>query len=122
MPSDEDDNLRDFIRLLEEKKELKSFNRAHLVSSEPSMRRTTAELSKYRAMRDSTAEVSESISSSLLHSSSSSSEQASSDPLGIAGTRDSNLGSTRGPLSMTDVEVAPLGAAVTVSRHQGNYI
>lgn len=122
MPSDEDDNLADFVRLLVEKKELKSFNRAHPVSSDPSMRRTIAELSKYLAMRDSIAEVSESISSSLLLSSSSSSEQASADPPGITGTRDSNSGSSSALLSMTDFEEAPLGPAVTVSRHQGTYI
>lgn len=100
MPPTDDDNLRDFISLLEQKKDLKSFSRADSTSRDASMRRTTAALNKYRGMKDSTAALSDSLSSSLLHrSSSSSSRQLSSVPPMIAGTSASTSSSPGKPIS-----------------------
>lgn len=70
---EEDDDLKDFIRLLEAKKDIK-LNRPNAATAEASMRRTTAALSKYRGMREETASLGDSLSSSLMmHRSSSSS-------------------------------------------------
>ncbi|KAF2098300.1 hypothetical protein NA57DRAFT_40756 [Rhizodiscina lignyota] len=82
----DDDNLKDFIKLLEQKKELKSFNRTDERVKEANITRTTAQLSKYQRMRDSNAALSDSLSSSLLlhRSSSSSSRQLSAVPPMIA--------------------------------------
>lgn len=101
MPPTDDDNLRDFISMLEQKKDLKSFSRADSASRDASMRRTATALHKYRGMRDSTAALSDSLSSSLLlhRSSSSSSRQLSSVPPMIAGTSVSTSSSPGKPIS-----------------------
>lgn len=98
MPQTDDENLRDFISLLEQKKELKSFSKA---SRDAHMRRTVAALSKYRGMRESTTALSDSLSSSLLlhRSSSSSSRQLSSVPPMITGTSVSTSSSPGKPVS-----------------------
>lgn len=97
----DDDNISDFLKLLEAKKELKSFNRNDHASKESAMRRTTAQLSKYQRMKDSHAALSDSVSSStMLHrSSSSSSRQLSSVPAMIAGTSVSTASSPGKPIS-----------------------
>ena len=97
----DDDNISDFLKLLEAKKELKSFNRSDNASKESAMRRTTAQLSKYQRLKDSHAALSDSVSSStMLHrSSSSSSRQLSSVPAMIAGTSVSTASSPGKPLS-----------------------
>jgi autophagy-related protein 13 len=100
----DDDNLKDFIRLLEQKKDLKSF-RNDSASRDASMRRTTAALSKYQRMRESntalSTALSDSMSSSLLlhRSSSSSSRQLSSVPPMIHGTSVSTSSSPGKPIS-----------------------
>ncbi|MBE7180084.1 MAG: hypothetical protein INR71_02565, partial [Terriglobus roseus] len=78
----DDDNLKDFLKLLEQKKELKSFNRTDDKAKEATIARTTAALNKYQRMRDSNAALSDSLNSSLLlhRSSSSSSRQLSAVP------------------------------------------
>ncbi|KAL1604420.1 autophagy protein 13 [Nothophoma quercina] len=97
----DDDNISDFLKLLEAKKELKSFNRSDNASKESAMRRTTAQLSKYQRLKDSHAALSDSVSSStMLHrSSSSSSRQLSSVPAMIAGTSVSTASSPGKPIS-----------------------
>lgn len=97
----DDDNISDFLKLLEAKKELKSFNRSDNASKETAMRRTTAQLSKYQRLKDSHAALSDSVSSStMLHrSSSSSSRQLSSVPAMIAGTSVSTASSPGKPIS-----------------------
>ncbi|KAH6633625.1 autophagy-related protein 13 [Boeremia exigua] len=97
----DDDNISDFLKLLEAKKELKSFNRNDNASKESAMRRTTAQLSKYQRLKDSHAALSDSVSSStMLHrSSSSSSRQLSSVPAMIAGTSVSTASSPGKPIS-----------------------
>ena len=97
----DEDNISDFIKLLEQKKELKSFSRTDSASREASMRRTTAALSKYQRMRDSNAVLSDSLSSSLLlhRSSSSSSRQLGSVPPMIGGTSASTSSSPGKPIS-----------------------
>lgn len=97
----DDENISDFLKLLEQKKELKSFNRSDNASRDASMKRTTAQLSKYQRMRDSNAQLSDSLSSSLLlhRSSSSSSRQLSSVPQMIAGTSVSTSSSPGKPIS-----------------------
>ena len=101
IPPTDDDHLRDFISLLEQKKDLKSFSRADSASRDASMRRTTAALHKYRGMRDSTAALSDSLSSSLLlhRSSSSSSRQLSAVPPLVSGTSASTSSSPGKPVS-----------------------
>ncbi|KAJ4329949.1 autophagy protein 13 [Didymella glomerata] len=97
----DDDNISDFLKLLEAKKELKSFNRSDNASKESAMRRTTAQLSKYQRLKDSHAALSDSVSSStMLHrSSSSSSRHLSSVPAMIAGTSVSTASSPGKPIS-----------------------
>lgn len=97
----DDENISDFLKLLESKKELKSFNRSDNASKNATMQRTTAQLSKYQRMRDSHTQLSDSVSSStMLHrSSSSSSRQLSSVPAMIAGTSFSTASSPGKPIS-----------------------
>ena len=85
----DDDNISDFLKMLDQKKDLKSFQTpTNSVAAEASSRRTIAALSKFQKMRDSNAALSDSMSSSLLlhRSSSSSSRQLSSVPPMVAGT------------------------------------
>ena len=101
IPTD-DDNISDFLKLLDRKKDLKSFRASRDGSStDTSTRRTNAALSKFQQMRDSNAALSESISSSLLlhRSSSSSSRQLSSVPPMVAGTSMSTSSSPGKPIS-----------------------
>ncbi|KAL5118502.1 autophagy protein 13 [Pleosporales sp. CAS-2024a] len=97
----EDDNISDFLKLLEAKKDLKSFNRSDSSARDATMRKTTAQLGKYQRMRDSHAQLSDSVSSStMLHrSSSSSSRQLSSVPAMIHGTSISTASSPGKPIS-----------------------
>ncbi|KAH7383187.1 autophagy-related protein 13-domain-containing protein [Pyrenochaeta sp. MPI-SDFR-AT-0127] len=97
----DDENISDFLKLLESKKELKSFNRSDNASKTATMQRTTAQLSKYQRLRDSHVALSESVTSStMLHrSSSSSSRQLASVPAMIAGTSVSTASSPGKPIS-----------------------
>lgn len=97
----DDETIGDFLKLLESKKDLKSFNRGDTANRDASMRMTTAKLGKYQRMRDSHAVLSESVSSStMLHrSSSSSSRQLSSVPAMVGGTSISTASSPGKPIS-----------------------
>jgi autophagy-related protein 13 len=97
----DDENISDFLKLLESKKDLRSFNRSDHAARDATMRKTTAQLGKYQRMRDSHAVLSDSVSSStMLHrSSSSSSRQLSSVPAMIAGTSISTASSPGKPIS-----------------------
>jgi autophagy-related protein 13 len=97
----DDENISDFLKLLESKKDLKSFNRSDNAARDATMRKTTAQLGKYQRMRDSHTALSDSVSSStMLHrSSSSSSRQLSSVPAMIAGTSISTASSPGKPIS-----------------------
>ncbi|KAF2791399.1 hypothetical protein K505DRAFT_66464 [Melanomma pulvis-pyrius CBS 109.77] len=97
----DDENISDFLKLLEQKKDLKSFNRSDNASRDATMRKTTAQLSKYQRLRDSHVALSDSVSSSMLlhRSSSSSSRQLSSVPQMIAGTSVSTSSSPGKPIS-----------------------
>lgn len=97
----DDDNISDFLKLLEQKKDLKSFNRNDIASRDASARRTTAALSKYRGLRDSHSALTDSLSSSLMlhRSSSSSSRQLSGVPPMLAGTSVSTSSSPGKPIS-----------------------
>ncbi|KAF2203579.1 hypothetical protein GQ43DRAFT_256082 [Delitschia confertaspora ATCC 74209] len=97
----DDENISDFLKLLEQKKDLKSFSRSDNAARDASMKRTTAQLSKYQRMRDSHSALSDSVSSSLLlhRSSTSSSRQLSSVPQMIAGTSVSTASSLGKPIS-----------------------
>jgi len=97
----DDENISDFLKLLESKKDLRSFNRSDHASKAATMQRTTAQLNKYQRMRDSHTVLSDSVSSStMLHrSSSSSSRQLSSVPAMIAGTSVSTASSPGKPIS-----------------------
>jgi autophagy-related protein 13 len=101
VPQTDDDNLKGFIQLLEQKKDLKSFRNDSAASRDASMRRTTAALSKYQRMRESHTQLTDSMSSSLLlhRSSSSSSRQLSSVPPMIHGTSVSTSSSPGKPIS-----------------------
>ncbi|KAF2036816.1 autophagy-related protein 13 [Setomelanomma holmii] len=97
----DDETIGDFLKLLESKKDLKSFNRSDTATRDATMRMTTAKLGKYQRMRDSHAVLSDSVSSStMLHrSSSSSSRQLSSVPAMVAGTSISTASSPGKPIS-----------------------
>jgi autophagy-related protein 13 len=97
----DDDNISDFLKLLEAKKDLKSFNRSDNASRDAAMRKTTAQLSKYQRLKESHTALSESVSSSMMlhRSSSSSSRQLSSVPAMIAGNSFSTTSSPGKPIS-----------------------
>lgn len=100
MPTD-DDNISEFLKMLDQKKDLRSFRANDKAALDSSTRRTTAALTKFQRMRDSNAALSESMSSSLLlhRSSSSSSRQLSSVPPMVAGTSISTASSPGKPIS-----------------------
>ncbi|KAL9000753.1 MAG: hypothetical protein Q9188_005617 [Gyalolechia gomerana] len=98
----DDDNISDFLKMLDQKKDLKSFRRPSDQSAvEASTRRTNAALGRFQRMRDSNAALSESMSSSLMmhRSSSSSSRQLSSVPPMVTGTSISTSSSPGKPIS-----------------------
>lgn len=98
----DDDNISDFLKLLDQKKDLKSFRHSNdQTATEASTRRTSAALNKFQRMRDSNDALYSSMSSShLLHrSSSSSSRQLSSVPPMAAGTSISPSSSPGKPIS-----------------------
>ena len=98
----DDDNISEFLKMLDQKKDLKSFQTpTGSTAADASTRRTTAALSKFQRMRDSHAALSDSMSSSqVLHrSSSSSSRQLSSVPPMVAGTSTSISSSPGKPIS-----------------------
>ena len=101
IPTD-DDNISEFLKMLDQKKDLKSFRAPHdHNAADASTKRTTAALTKFQRMRDSNAALSDSMSSSLhLHrSSASSSRQLSSVPPMVAGTSISTSSSPGKPIS-----------------------
>ncbi len=101
IPTD-DDNISEFLKMLDQKKDLKSFRAPHNQdAADASTKRTTAALTKFQRMRDSNAALSDSLSSSLLlhRSSSSSSRQLSSVPPMVAGTSISTSSSPGKPIS-----------------------
>jgi autophagy-related protein 13 len=82
MQKSDDENVKDFLRMLESKKDLKAFSRNDVASQNASMRRTTAALAKYRQISQSTRDLTDSLSSSLQKgSSTSSSRQLHNVPL-----------------------------------------
>ncbi|KAG4416495.1 autophagy protein 13 [Cadophora malorum] len=93
----DDDNISEFLKLLDSKKTLQSFE----PSGEASTKRTSAQLSKFQSMRESNNALTESMSSStMLHrSSSSSSRQLSSVPPMVAATSMSASSSPGKPVS-----------------------
>ncbi|KAI9844636.1 MAG: autophagy protein 13 [Sclerophora amabilis] len=98
----DDENISDFLKMLDTKKNLKSFEASNdAANAEASTRRTSAALSKFQRMRESNAALSDSMSSSvMLHrSSSSSSRQLSSVPPMVAGTSMSTSSSPGKPIS-----------------------
>lgn len=97
-PTD-DDNISDFINLLESKKTLSSFDPSK--KGESATKRTVAQLSRYHQMRDSNKDLTESMNSSLhLHpSSGTSSRQLTSVPGGVNAASLSTSSSPIKPLS-----------------------
>ena len=98
----DDDNISDFLKMLDQKKDLKSFRTSNdQAATEASTRRTSAALSKFQRMKDSNDALSSSMYSSLhLHrSSSSSSRQLSSVPPMVGGTSMSTASSPGKPIS-----------------------
>jgi autophagy-related protein 13 len=93
----DDDNISDFLKLLDSKKTLQSFEPSGSVST----KRTSAQLSKFQSMRESNNALTESMSSStMLHrSSNSSSRQLSSVPPMVAATSISTSSSPGKPVS-----------------------
>ena len=93
----DDDNISDFLKLLDQKKDLKSFRHPNdQAANEASIRRTSAALNKFQRMKDSNDALYSSMSSShLLHRSSSS----SSRPPIVAGTSVSPSSSPGKPVS-----------------------
>lgn len=98
----DDDNISDFLKMIESKKDLKSFQEpSNQTASEASTKRTSAALSKFQRMRDANDALSNSMYSSLhIHrSSSTSSRQLSSVPAMTAGTSQSTSSSPGKPIS-----------------------
>ena len=93
----DDDNISDFLKLLDQKKDLKSFRHPNdQAANEASIRRTSAALNKFQRMRDSNDALYSSMSSShLLHRSS----PSSSRPPIVAGTPVSPSSSPGKPIS-----------------------
>lgn len=93
----DDDNISDFLKLLDSKKTLQSFEPSNAAST----KRTSAQLSKFQSMRESNNALTESMSSStMLHrSSSSSSRQLSSVPPMVAANSMSVSSSPGKPVS-----------------------
>ncbi|TVY83205.1 Autophagy-related protein [Lachnellula suecica] len=93
----DDENISEFLKLLDSKKNLQSFE----PSGEASAKRTSAQLSKFQSMRESNNLLTESMSSStMLHrSSSSSSRHLSSVPPMVAATSMSTSSSPGKPVS-----------------------
>jgi autophagy-related protein 13 len=94
----DDDNISDFLKLLDSKKTLKSFDPSQ---GEASTKRTSAQLSKFQSMRESNNALTESMSQSMLmhRSSSSSSRQLSSVPPMVGATSMSTSSSPGKPVS-----------------------
>ena len=98
----DDDNISDFLKMLDTKKNLKSFETpSNSAGVDASSKRTSAALSKFQRMRESHAALSDSLSSSLVlqRSSSTSSRQLSSVPPMVAGTSMSPSSSPGKPTS-----------------------
>lgn len=99
----EEDNISDFISLLEQKKDLKSFNKSDDASRDASTRRTSAALSRFQKLRDSHTALTDSLSSSVMAqptpSPGTSSRNASGNPPMLAGTSVSTSSSPSKPLS-----------------------
>lgn len=97
----DDENITDFIKLLESKKDLRSLNRSDNAAKTATMHKTAAQLSKYQRLRDSHIALSESVSSSMLlhRSSSSSGQQLANVPAMIHGTSVSYASSPGKPIS-----------------------
>jgi len=95
----DDDNISDFLKLLDSKKTLQSFERSR--AGEASAKRTSAQLTRFQSMRDSNNALTESMSSSMLlhRSSSSSSRHLSSVPPMVAATSISTSSSPGKPVS-----------------------
>lgn len=93
----DDDNISDFLKLLDSKKTLTSFEK----SGNAAAQRTREQLSKFQSMRESNNALTESMTSSaMLHrSSSSSSRQLSSVPPMVAATSMSASSSPGKPVS-----------------------
>lgn len=106
----DDDNISDFLKLLDQKKDLKSFrNTNDKTVTEASTRRTSAALNKFQRMRDANDALSTSMSSSLLlqRSSTSSSRRLSSLPPMVAGTSTSPSSSFGKPVSPHTPQYTP---------------
>lgn len=93
----DDDNISEFLKLLDSKKTLQSFE----PSGDASRKRAHAQLSKFQSMRDSHNALTDSMASSamLQRSSSSSSRQLSSVPPMVAATSFSVSSSPGKPIS-----------------------
>ncbi|PSK41856.1 Autophagy-related protein 13 [Elsinoe australis] len=86
---DDSESIGDFLKMLDKSsKQLPSFSRTDPASLAANSQRTVAQYSKFAKMRDSTAQLSDSMSSSLMlqRSSSSSSRQLSNVPGLVGGT------------------------------------
>ncbi|THY79301.1 hypothetical protein D6C86_00031 [Aureobasidium pullulans] len=84
----DEDNIADFLKLLDRNKGLSSLNKTDKASLNANSQRAAAQYSKFSRMRDSTAQLSESMQSSVMlqRSSSSSSRQLQNVPGMIPGS------------------------------------
>lgn len=99
---DDTDNISDFIKMLEKSSSgLPSLNKTDKASLDAQSQRTATQFSKFTRMRDSTAQLSESMSSSLMlqRSYSSSSRQLSNVPGLTGGVSISSSPSPSKPIS-----------------------
>lgn len=95
---EDDENIKDFLKLLENKKDLLTPEEA---AADAATRRTAAALNRFHRMKDSNTALSDSMSSSLMlhRSSTSSSRQLSSVPPMVPATSASTSSSPGKPIS-----------------------
>ena len=96
----DDDNISDFLKLLEQKKDLMHSRTTDRAAASSATRRTAAALNRFQKYKDSNAVLSDSMSTSMLHrSSSSSSRQLANVPPMVAGASISTSSSPGKPIS-----------------------
>lgn len=116
----DDDNISDFLKLLDSKKTLQSFQ----PSGDAATKRTSAQLSKFQSMRESNNALTESMSSSAFLSRSTSSSgrgQLSSVPPMVAATSMSVSSSPGKPISPHTPHTPAIPSRLSANSIAGDY-
>lgn len=116
----DDDNISEFLKLLDSKKTLQSFQ----LSGDTATKRTSAQLSKFQSMRESNNALTESMSSSAFLSRSTSSSgrgQLSSVPPMVAATSMSVSSSPGKPISPHTPHTPAIPSRLSANSIAGDY-